>query len=420
MLFLSILIALKYTGILEADINDKTERIKVYTINGSKYIKLKALPILFPINYKIKQASGRIIITGFAGKKIELLEGTNIVKNKSNTTLDADVVVLNNEYFIPLELIDIEQFKEILPDDLLYLTNLDELRIRMITKPIFSRPLISNKDELGIITFNYKSGLFEPNITSTGNLVFVEFNRSINTNSKVSFDSGIIKEFKERSLKNKTIYTIEVNGDYEFSYETAAAKTVLYISKYKTKPIFRITIDPGHGGIDPGAKGYSGTLEKDVNLRFSLILAKELEKMGYNIVLTRTNDEFIGLKERADIANSNGSKLFISIHCNAPYGKKPDVKGFEIYALSEDKIDPEAEAVAAMENEVIKYENITHDKVKEILWGFVRNEYINKSLELCAYINRNVEKITESRGIKQAGFYVLRFTQMPAVLIELG
>lgn len=414
------LISLKHSHILEVNINKKTERIKVYTINDEKYINLKALSIIFPVTYKIKHASGRITITGYGGRKIEVVEGTNIVKGKTTTTLPAEPVSIDKDYYIPLKIIDLDEFKEIISPEIIYITNLEELKVSMITRPLFSRPLISNKDDIGVITFNYKAGAFKIETSTEPSKIKITFKSPIGSNSRVTFEKGVIKEFKETTLKDRTVYTITTRESYTVNLDTSDTKTIVYITKEKSMPKFKITVDPGHGGIDPGAKGYSGTLEKDINLKFSLILYEELKKNGYDVTLTRSIDEFIGLKDRADIANSNGSKLFISIHCNAPYGRKPDVNGFEIYALSEEKIDPEAEAIAAMENEVIKYENITHDRVKEILWGLIRNEYINKSLELAAYIEREVSEIMPSRGVKQAGFYVLRFTQMPAVLVELG
>lgn len=200
----------------------------------------------------------------------------------------------------------------------------------------------------------------------------------------------------------------------------AAAKAITpYLA---LSPIKTIVIDAGHGGKDPGAVGPHGTYEKDVNLRIALALAKALRAEGrYKVILTRDKDEFITLADRSAVANKNKADLFISIHCNAGLAKNSS--GFEIYYLSENASDDEAAAVARRENAVIELEGIggkARGKVEELLWALARNEHINDSSEVAAHMSRQVGKRVSvpNRGVKQAGFYVLRGTSMPAVLIE--
>lgn len=183
-----------------------------------------------------------------------------------------------------------------------------------------------------------------------------------------------------------------------------------------------LILDAGHGGDDSGAIGPNGTYEKEINLAIVYELKKMFERNGgYDVHLTRSDDTFIPLVERTNIANTKCADLFISIHCNANPSR--DSTGFEIYFMSENASDPEAEATALMENSVLKLEGTPNKKrarLQEVLWSLARNEFINESSELCSFITGEVTHRVKipNRGVKQAGFYVLRGTQMPAVLVE--
>ncbi|MDD5259567.1 MAG: N-acetylmuramoyl-L-alanine amidase [bacterium] len=205
------------------------------------------------------------------------------------------------------------------------------------------------------------------------------------------------------------------------------------VPEIKTKPeperqkkssakIKTIVIDPGHGGRDPGAIGQYGTKEKDVNLKIAFNVAQLLhEKTNLQVLLTRKEDEFIPLAERTQIANDKKADLFVSIHCNSGLDRK--ASGFEIYFLSERATDMEAEAVANIENSVIDLEEKSEvtDKLKAILWSLTLNEFVNDSSELCSLVVNRVNEMDVdllNRGVKQAGFYVLRGAKMPAILVE--
>jgi len=185
-----------------------------------------------------------------------------------------------------------------------------------------------------------------------------------------------------------------------------------------------IVIDPGHGGEDPGAVGKYGTKEKDINLKISLLVKQKLIEEGFNVLLTREEDVFIPLVKRTDFANKNNADIFISIHCNASEKPSGTDYGFEVYFLSEKATDPDAVATERLENEVIKFEKPTEEltKLQRILWSMIVNEFINESAKLCSIIGKEVTSRTKQnyRGVKQAGFYVLRGAQMPAVLVECG
>lgn len=185
-----------------------------------------------------------------------------------------------------------------------------------------------------------------------------------------------------------------------------------------------IVIDPGHGGKDPGAVGPNGTKEKDLVLDVAKRLAKIIKKrMHIKVLLTRNDDTFIPLAVRTQMANEKKADLFISIHVNASLS--PKTKGFEIYFLSEKASDKEAEAVANMENSVIAMEEPSPklNELTSILWSMTLNKYMNNSSLLCSLISREVTLMhlgIQNRGVKQAGFHVLRGAKMPAVLVELG
>ncbi len=191
---------------------------------------------------------------------------------------------------------------------------------------------------------------------------------------------------------------------------------------FKGPRIKTIVIDAGHGGRDPGAVGPRGTKEKDINLDLAFRLAQLLhDKTDLQVILTRKDDEFIPLAERTQIANEKKADLFICIHCNS--GLERDSRGFEIYFLSDRATDEEAEAVANIENSVIDLEpkSTADDKLKAILWSLTLNEFVNDSSLLSSLIDNQVNEQEFSivnRGVKQAGFFVLRGAKMPAVLVE--
>jgi N-acetylmuramoyl-L-alanine amidase len=183
-----------------------------------------------------------------------------------------------------------------------------------------------------------------------------------------------------------------------------------------------IILDAGHGGEDPGAVGPNGTKEKDINLEIVYELKKIFDNDDdYEIILTRKDDTFIPLAERTNIANEHNADLFISIHCNANFDRS--INGFEIYFLSEKATDSEAAATAVLENSVLKLEGKPSKKralLENMLWSMVINEHINDSSELSSLIASETPSRVKipNNGVKQASFYVLRGTQMPAVLVE--
>jgi N-acetylmuramoyl-L-alanine amidase len=185
-----------------------------------------------------------------------------------------------------------------------------------------------------------------------------------------------------------------------------------------------ITLDPGHGGAETGARGPNGLLEKDVTLALARRLRSLLEnELGIRVVLTRESDQIVGLDERTAVANSNKSDLFISIHTNA--SPRPAARGSETYYLSRDGSDEEARGVAQTENQSAVRPGAPHgDQALDfILWDMAQTAHLNESAALAELLQEELNGVQaddQNRGIKQAPFRVLMGAQMPAVLVEIG
>ena len=190
------------------------------------------------------------------------------------------------------------------------------------------------------------------------------------------------------------------------------------------KPRRRIVVvDAGHGGKDPGATGTRGTKEKDITLAAALELARVLRERGdFDVTLTRDDDTFVPLSDRSKIANDLDADLFVSLHCNAASSKRE--RGFEVYSVSETASDPEAERLAAAENAALELEGKKpeDEAAKQILLAMTKTEMINESAPFAALVERSIGKHVDvsDRGQKQAGFYVLRGTHAPAILVEMA
>lgn len=189
-----------------------------------------------------------------------------------------------------------------------------------------------------------------------------------------------------------------------------------------------VVIDAGHGGKDPGAIGIGNLKEKDVTLAIALKLGEIIKKemSDVKVVYTRNNDSFIDLYKRGKIANENNGKLFISIHCNSTKKKPSDASGAEVYLLRPGRTE-EAIEIAETENSVIEYEDNPqrYEKLTDenfILVSMAHSSYMKYSEKFAELLHKDfdVNLKMKSRGVKQAGFYVLVGASMPSVLIETG
>jgi N-acetylmuramoyl-L-alanine amidase len=186
-----------------------------------------------------------------------------------------------------------------------------------------------------------------------------------------------------------------------------------------------IVLDAGHGGKDPGAVGPNGTMEKDVNLQMAKQLKALLEATGrYKVVLTRTDDRLLPLRQRIEIARAAKADLFISIH--ADHNEKTNLRGASVYTLSETASDAEAAAVAARENKdgVITGVDLTSQSpmVTSILIDLAQRETKNLSARFASLLTDQLaERTLVLRDSHRfAGFVVLKALDVPSVLLELG
>lgn len=194
------------------------------------------------------------------------------------------------------------------------------------------------------------------------------------------------------------------------------------------KKNFTVTLDAGHGGHDPGAIGKL-TQEKKITLAVTLKLGKriEAENPDVKVVYTRKSDAYITLQGRADIANAAKSDLFLCIHVNANNNRAVD--GCETYTLGLHKTQSNLD-VAMRENSVIqmednyatKYSGFDPKSVDSyIMFEFMQDRYVEKSVWLAGEVEKQFAAVgRRDRGVRQAGFWVLHKTAMPAVLIEIG
>jgi N-acetylmuramoyl-L-alanine amidase len=196
------------------------------------------------------------------------------------------------------------------------------------------------------------------------------------------------------------------------------------------RPGHMITIDPGHGGVDPGNPGVffpRGTREKDVTLAVGLLLRDELKRQGIGIQMTRTSDTLIALGDRGSFC-TEACDLFVSLHVNSLARRRgyTDIRGFETYFLAEAKTE-DAARVAQMENEAVRFEGgpAPADRgvgIDFILKDLQLNEHLRESARAAELVQSTLKTVHsgESRGVKQAGFMVLTTARRPAILVELG
>lgn len=195
----------------------------------------------------------------------------------------------------------------------------------------------------------------------------------------------------------------------------------------KPKPAGKkiIMLDPGHGGVDPGTIGVSGTYEKNITLAMARDIKKAIEKNGrFKVVLTRNRDIFIRLRDRVRKAREAGADLFISIHADAI--KNPKTRGLSVYTLSDKASDKEAAALARKENKAdliagldLSSENA---EVTNILIDLAQRESMNQSAivakNLVKELKREVKLLRNTHRF--AGFAVLKAPDLPSILVETG
>ena len=192
---------------------------------------------------------------------------------------------------------------------------------------------------------------------------------------------------------------------------------------------FKVVIDAGHGGNDPGCIGLT-LKEKDVNLDVALRVGKLITENcpDVQVIYTRKTDVFIELYRRAQIANNNHADLFISFHCNASENHAGN--GVETFVMGLAKSEAN-QAVARKENSAMlmeknyqnNYDGFNPDSPESsVIFSLYSSAYLNKSISMASKVQNNLVSISHltDRGVKQAGYWVLYKVAMPSILIEMG
>jgi N-acetylmuramoyl-L-alanine amidase len=185
-----------------------------------------------------------------------------------------------------------------------------------------------------------------------------------------------------------------------------------------------VVIDAGHGGKDPGTIGPSGVMEKNINLPIALKLGSLIQNAfpEVKVIYTRTTDVFIEVKNRSVIANNAKAKLFISIHSNYKKKEETEKNGFEVYVLNTERF-PEAINFTMYNNKILKYDQFGNDTTGRYIYSTLAESGYQRLSNLLSFaIESNLISLTQlnSRGVMQAGLWVLLGSSMPAVLVECG
>jgi N-acetylmuramoyl-L-alanine amidase len=208
------------------------------------------------------------------------------------------------------------------------------------------------------------------------------------------------------------------------------ARDTVTVAPRSADRVHHVTIDPGHGGTDPGILGLylpRGVNEKHVTLSVSLLLRDELMRRGVKVTMTRTTDTLINLSHRAPRYCRTDCDLFVSVHVNGLPRRAgyTTARGFETYFQAEAKT-ADAKRVAAMENDAVRYEVPDEDEQLEGLAFIIKdlqaNEFMRESGRAAELVQGALRRVHggPDRGVKQAGFAVLNTARRPAILIELG
>ncbi|UCG91254.1 MAG: N-acetylmuramoyl-L-alanine amidase [candidate division WOR-3 bacterium] len=390
----------------EITCESRSIEIEPQQIESQDYLPLKPIAEVLNINYVLDHTTQRLYLSG-NGHKIVLIPGVStIMHDNFYQNIPFSTHLISGDVYFPAvavittiggafeKLVFIKEIKEV--------------------PPIHKISIMTRADST-VLKFSWDKSL-DFDVQFYPGRAVVEIDGKYTTKSQVkpigAITSAEITPFKtytKLELAMKDVNSVlERNDEVVFYYKI-------------TKQVKLIVIDPGHGGIDPGAIGKKGLYEKDVNLDLAKMLRDFIEdSLGIRVVLTREKDAYLSLKARTNIANLNGADIFVSIHCNASAQSSRE-RGFETYFLSEARTDA-ARAVEARENASLKFDGIepSDDIISFILHDLAQSEYLQESNRLAEFVQTSAENVLDipARRVNQAGFYVLRGAFMPAILIE--
>jgi len=252
-------------------------------------------------------------------------------------------------------------------------------------------------------------------------LLFLEIESSKlakNIEASINPNNGLVTSVETTDLDGKSNFFIvfEEGVSYNISTLKNPSRIVITLKKEDVlKPV--IVIDAGHGNQDTGAVNGSYR-EKDINLSVITLLGKELEK-NFNVYYTRIDDTFISLGGRSEFSNGKKPVLFVSVHANANFSKAAN--GTEVFFFSKNP-SSYAKQVADFENSVDKKFGIKESAIDFLVNDILYKQNQERSTRLARLIVDDLARVTgfKNRGVHGANFAVLRGSEVPAVLVELG
>ena len=419
--------------------------ISIKTLKGENKIYVSTKDLVAALSSRLyENLERKKLVLYVSGKKIKITAGNSFLIIDDIAYQMVDIVKeYNGDFYLPAkDFFDIlkktvfpglyfDKRRETVSIDIVRYS-INGLRIEQKSNGtiirIDTQKSFSDRD---ISSFINKHGWFY--LTIVGGIVDTStLNKSLTRGVIRKIESDQINETAQIALKlRKGVISHEWYQSHDPNEIVITLRTALTNNSKRIKEakerwrLDTIVLDAGHGGKDPGAIGKYGTMEKDVVLDITKRVGRMLEKKtGIKVVYTRTEDIFIPLWKRTQIANESGGKLFMSIHVNASTNRK--IKGFETFLHSWDKTGTAID-VAARENAVIKFEEkkVNYEKLsmeRKITATMASSMFLKESEVLAAGIQEELDKLltVPNRGVKQAGFYVLSGASMPCVLFEGG
>lgn len=390
----------------EITCEEKSVVLEPVRVDFQDYVPLKPVAEMLRLNYVMDHTTQQLHLTG-ASRRFVIVPGVTTVEyGGAYHHLPFAPVYRGGEVYYPVQLITTTLGSAF--ERLIFVKNITEI-------PVINGVSLLTRGDSTVLEFAWARPIgFDVRFSMRQAVIEVD---GVYRGKAELKAKGAVS--RARVIPHNTYTALELDMEGVNSVIEREDEVVFY-SKQSDR-VQTIVIDAGHGGIDPGAVGKKGLYEKDVNLAISRVLKDLIEdSLKIKVLLTRDRDVYVSLKERTNIANRNAADLFVSIHCNA-HLKGPPRSGFETYFLSEAKTSDER-AVAALENASLKFDNLTlpSDDISFILYDLAQSAFLEESNRFAENIQGSAEKHLgiPSRGVKQAGFYVLHGAFMPAVLVE--
>ena len=354
-------------------------------------------------------------ITGFSALAMSLLPRVAFAARNSLRSLRTGVQP-NNKTRLVIETANRPSYTLSYPENQLVVSLSNTSANNSITPNLASGSLVSSVTQTQVgdtlkITANLRKSISE---ITKNNIMILEPNGDSDYRLVLDFVVGTPSSTQKKSPAS------EYGTVPEYTTASTAPTTAITAARK-----YIVVIDAGHGGKDPGCIGRGGTREKDVVLSVAKKLKSKLDANGFKTYMTRSDDRYLKLAERASIAEKKKADLFISLHANA--NPKRDMKGFSIYTLSEKASDEEAKKLADAENaaDKIGVEGFTEfeENIRIALSSLQQHAVAEMSEEYATGCAKSFKKasITQQPGpdVRHAPFAVLRST-VPGALLEIG